>query len=329
MSKPPCWSSWHARLHRQLLLEPWLLPKGQSLLLAVSGGQDSMALVSLLIGLRHLHAWTLMVWHGDHGWHERSGVIALELADWCRSQGLSVQVNRATSSDTGSEAAARQWRYRELAQMARIHGQDVVTGHTATDRAETMLLQMARGTDLAGLGSLRPQRPLQAERPDGAQLRRPLLRFSRSETEAICRDLNLPVWIDPSNNDHAYARNRIRHQVLPVLDDLHPGSSNRIAELSERVSRVQDIQRELSHQALLQLRLNSGLNRRELGKLHRATRRVLLATWLSQRGVPTIDAKVLDELSHRLDPGGAAGHCSLPNGWRLQWKGDALMLDQA
>ena len=78
MSKPPFWTSWHARLHRQLLLEPWLLPKGQPLLLAVSGGQDSMALLSLLIGLRHLPAWTLTVWHGDHGWHERSGVIALE-----------------------------------------------------------------------------------------------------------------------------------------------------------------------------------------------------------------------------------------------------------
>ena len=329
MSKPPFWTSWHARLHRQLLLEPWLLPRGQPLLLAVSGGQDSMALLSLLIGLRHLHAWTLTVWHGDHGWHERSGVIALELADWCQSRGLLVRVNRATSSDTGSEAAARHWRYRELAQMARIHGQDVVTGHTATDRAETMLLQMARGTDLAGLGSLRPQRPLEAERPDGAQLRRPLLCFSRSETEAICRDLNLPVWMDPSNNNHAYARNRIRHQVLPVLEGLHPGSCNRMADLSERVSQVQDIQRELSHQALLRLQHQSGLDRRELGKLQPATRRVLLATWLSQRGVPTIDAKLLDELSHRLDVGNASGYCSLPKGWRLQWKGDALMLDQA
>ena len=328
MTESPSWSPWHARLHRQLQLEPTLLPKGQALLLAVSGGQDSMALLGLLLGLRRLHAWTLTVWHGDHSWHDRSGAIALELANWCRSQGLSVQVSRAEANDTKSEAAARQWRYRELVQIAQTHGQDVVTGHTATDRAETMLLQMARGTDLAGLGSLRTQRPLEAELPNGAQLRRPLLRFNRSETAALCQDLNLPVWLDPSNSDLAFARNRIRHQVLPVLEDLYPGSSNRMADLSERVSHVQDIQRELSHQVLLQLQRQSGLDRRKLGTLQPATRRTLLATWLARRGSPAIDANVLTELSHRLGPGGAAGQCTLPDGWTLRWNGDDLTLEQ-
>ena len=329
MSEPTRWGPWHDRLHRQLLHEPQLLPDGQALLLAVSGGQDSMALMSLLVGMRHLHSWNLSIWHGDHGWHERSGEIARNLANWCRSQNLPVQVSQASTGEAGSEATARKWRYQELQKLAERESRDVVTGHTATDRAETILLQMARGSDLAGLGSLRSQRPLEATRPKGPQLRRPLLQFNRSETAAICRDLHLPIWIDPSNNNPGFARNRIRQQVFPVLEDLHPGSTSRMANLAERLSQVRDSQWELSVLALQQLRnSHRGLNRRALGELQHPTRRTLLATWLKQQGVPTIDASLLEQLSHRLALGEPGGRCDLPGRWTLHWQGADLLLSQ-
>ena len=320
------WTPWHDRLHRQLLRQPDLLPKKACLLLAVSGGQDSIALLVLLNDLVRLHHWDLLVWHGDHSWHAGSTAIAQELTEWCGHRDLPILCNRAEVGSTRTEAAARQWRYGQLTKLAKQDGRDVVTGHTATDRAETLLLQMARGTDLTGLASLRPQRPLDAAHPDGPQLRRPLLGFSRDDTLAICLELNLPIWLDPSNENPIYARNRIRLAVLPVLEELHPGSTHRIAALAERVSQVRDTQQQLASIALETLRFGDGLDRRALGRLPAGTRRTLLANWLNQQGVKAIAATALDRLSHRLALGQPAGQCDLPDRCALVWQGETLWL---
>ena len=320
------WTAWHDRLHRRLLQQPALLPSGSRLLLAVSGGQDSMALCALLRQLAPLHHWDLTLWHGDHGWHPDSGRFAAELSDWARGQELAIRIEQAEPAAVASEAAARRWRYGCLMEQASAGQRDVVTGHTATDRAETLLLQMARGTDLAGLGSLRPLRPLSADAPEGPWLRRPLLNFSRGDTAAICRELALPLWIDPSNDDPAYARNRIRLELLPVLETLHPGAERRMADLAERLSQVQDTRQELSELALQHLQRPDGLNRRGLGRLSGSSRRQLLALWLEQQGVPNCDAALLEELSRRLALGAAGGGCDLPGGWRLSWQGNDLTL---
>jgi tRNA(Ile)-lysidine synthase len=320
------WSPWHDNLHQRLQQQPKLLPERQPLLLAVSGGQDSMALLVLLQELQRLHHWPLNIWHGDHGWHPGSAVIAADLKSWCQQRDLPVQVDQAPQGSTASEASARQWRYSQLQQRAEQLGADVVTGHTASDRAETLLLQLARGTDLAGLGALRPVRPLCNNSPNGAQLRRPLLGFSRADTAAMCRDLQVPIWEDPSNESPAFARNRIRAEVLPVLEQLHPGSSQRMAELAERTSQLQDTQQELSQLALEPLRTSTGLDRRRLGALQPSTRRQLLAVWLVEQGVPGLNAALLQQLTDRLALGGAGGGCDLAGGWRLQWQGDNLSL---
>ena len=323
--RPPAlaWTSWHHQLHNRLRQKPQLLPAGARLLLAISGGQDSMALLGLLLELQHQHRWTLQLWHGDHGWHANSTTVAAELQKWCNRQDLKLELRRAPGELARTEAAARRWRYDTLEGLARGSGADVVTGHTASDRAETMLLQVARGSDLAGLTTLRPVRPLSA---DGPQLRRPLLGFSRADTAAICRDLALPVWEDPSNQSASFARNRIRHEVLPVLEALHPGCSRRIAEQAERLSQLQDTQTELSALVLEQLQNGDGLNRRQIGTLSSATRRQLLAQWLQIQGVPAIDAAQLDQLSTKLATGAPGGSSHLPGGWQLHWRGDALKL---
>jgi tRNA(Ile)-lysidine synthase len=319
------WTSWHDRLHRHLLQQPQLLPDGLCLLLAVSGGQDSMALLALLQGLAPLHGWTLSVWHGDHRWHHGSTQIATELSQWCSQRGLAIQVDQAEPEHVRSEDGARRWRYQQLEEQARQASADVVTGHTASDRAETMLLQLARGSDLAGLAALPFVRSLS---PDGPKLRRPLLHLQRSDTLQVCQDLSLPIWEDPSNQSPIHARNRIRQEVLPVLEELYPGCSKRMSALSARVSQVRDIQQELSNAALLNLATPAGLDRRRLGELRQATRRLLLAHWLQRQGIQPLPADQLEQLSRKLDRGAAAGSADLAGGWQLSWHGSDLTLKQ-
>jgi len=165
------WSPDHLRLHRLLLSRPALLPQGSPLLLAVSGGQDSMALLALLGDLRRLHHWSLALWHGDHRWRADSAQQASELADWAREQDLPLTIDVWSEPEPG-EAAARDWRYQRLTHQAqRMGAQRVVTGHTASDRAETLLLQLARGSHRRGLSGPQALRPLAGE----LHLARPLL----------------------------------------------------------------------------------------------------------------------------------------------------------
>ncbi len=322
------WSHWHDRLHRQLLRRPELLPDGASLLLAISGGQDSMALMGLLIGLQHLHHWQLHTWHGDHGWHDQSATVASELHAWCDEQALDLQISRSSKAHTRSEAKARLWRYQELAHVSeRLHCQLVVTAHTASDRAETFLLQLARGTNLAGLGSLRPSRPLRSNDATSPRLVRPMLHFSRHQTALICQDLQLPIWLDPANSSVVFSRNRIRHEVLPVLEALHPGCSQRIAQLSERISHVDDNQRILASLALEPMkRSDRGLHRPSLTALTEPSRRLLLHHWLQQEGVRTLSANQLNILTAAIGPGRPPGRCSLPEKKTLQWSHDSVQL---
>lgn len=336
------WSPDHLRLHRLLRRRPDLLPQGSTLLLAVSGGQDSMALLGLLADLRRLHHWQLQLWHGDHGWRMESGRQAAELAAWAEQRGLTLHSER-WSEPQASEAAAREWRYGCLSRLAgTLAASRVVTGHTASDRAETLLLQLARGSHRRGLGSPRALRPLQESPEPGSvpvnrlQLARPLLQFSRADTARLCSALELPIWPDPSNTDPAYGRNRIRQEVLPVLEALHPGASRRLCGLSERLAEEEESLAELADLALQALaaradaRVEPGpagsLERRPLMALAPANRRRLLRRWLEWSGGPGLAAESLELVLQRLAAGQPPGRLSLAGNLELQWNRERIWL---
>ena len=322
------WSPAHLRLHRLLLRQPQLLPAGASLLLALSGGQDSMALLGLLLGLRRLHRWQLTLWHGDHGWRAESAQQAAALADWCRQQGLTLLHERHSPEGTSakqSEDGARQWRYACLERQALAQGcSHVVSGHTATDRAETLLLHLARGSHRRGLASLRSQRPLGAT---GVQLSRPLLIFERDETAAICTRLGLPIWLDSSNEALDLSRNRIRLQVLPVLEALHRGATRRLSGTAERLQQELDAEQDWQQLALLWLADgHGGLDRRRLVALQRANQGSALLWWLQRRGITGVSARQLAALLPRLQADQPPGQSDLAGGWRLRWDRSRLEL---
>lgn len=211
MSHRSRWTPLHARLHRTLRQRE-LLEQHQRVLIAVSGGQDSLCLGRLLLDLQPKWEWQLAIAHCDHRWLRDEG-LAARVQQLARDWALPFYLQIAPEVRE-TEAAARQWRYQALIEVARSQGYPVIaTGHTHSDRAETLLYNLIRGAGADGLGALRWKRPL----TEKVWLVRPLLAVSRAETGEFCQQQHLPIWDDPYNQDLKYARNRIRQELLPYL----------------------------------------------------------------------------------------------------------------
>ncbi len=196
-----------------------------TVLVAVSGGPDSVALLRGLAKLRRsgddaCAAGTLCAAHLNHQLRgDESAADEQFVVDFCRNLGVPCEVGQVelaaalTPSGGGLETVARQARYRFLEQAAeRCGARYVALAHTADDQAETILHRIVRGTGLAGLGGMTRVRPL-----GHASLVRPLLGFRRNEVVSYLADLAQPFRVDQSNADLRFTRNRIRHDLLPRL----------------------------------------------------------------------------------------------------------------
>ncbi|BFM41169.1 tRNA(Ile)-lysidine synthetase [Synechocystis sp. LKSZ1] len=207
------WTALHSQLHKTLRQRA-ILPRQSPVLIAVSGGQDSVCLLQLLVDLRKHWDWPLAIGHCDHGWALDQGIRE-------HVQGLAVRFDlpcyvKVAQDLPETEAAARQWRYQTLIEIAEEHDYNhLVTGHTQSDRAETLLYNLVRGSGSDGLQALTWQRAL----TPALQLLRPLLGISRRQTGEFCQHLGLPVWEDAYNQSLRYARNRIRQELIPYLQD--------------------------------------------------------------------------------------------------------------
>ena len=226
------WTNFHDRLHRAIRSRQLLL-RGDRVLLAVSGGQDSLCLARSLLDLQPKWDWDIAIVHCDHRWRSDSTANA----DYVEGLAGTWQVpfyRETAIVAPKSEAAARQWRYEVFTKIALQHRySSVATGHTKSDRVETLLYNLIRGAGADGLQSLTLKRSL-FEEGRTINIVRPLLDVTRSETGQFCLDNGLEIWEDTTNNDLQYARNRIRHELLPYLRDrFHPGVEETIARTAE------------------------------------------------------------------------------------------------
>lgn len=223
------WSDLHAKLHRTLRQRD-LLHKGQRILVAVSGGQDSLCIAQLLLDLQLKWGWELAIAHCNHRWRPDSDANAQYVQELAESWQTPFY-NVVADPPPKTEAAARNWRYGELGTIAQSHQfTAVVTGHTLSDRAETFLYNLLRGSGADGLQAMTWKREL----VEGVLLVRPLLEVSRMETGHFCQDRQLRVWEDTTNQDLDYARNRIRQELLPYLrTHFNPQVEQAIAQAAE------------------------------------------------------------------------------------------------
>lgn len=280
------------------------VPPRRRLVVGVSGGVDSM----LLLDLARRHAAAaggipLLAVHVHHGLHPHADDWAAHVERACAAAGVPCVVRRViVASAGGREAAARAARYAAFAGLMEP-GDALLLAHHADDQAETLLLRLLRGSGLSGLGAMRPARRL--PEPADAWLVRPLLPLSRAGIEAEAARCGLSWVEDPSNADRSLDRNRLRHDVLPLLASRWPAVVPTLAATAERLAEADELLNEYLDRelpALLGTAPGWPDDRRPalavapLLAQAPARQRALLRRWLWRCGAPAFQSDWLEQL---------------------------------
>jgi len=220
-------------LVKNALRDECSIKDGAALAVAVSGGPDSMALLHCLILLRDKWRFRLLAVSIDHGLRPESSEEVRGVEAYCAEHGVDfVAAHLHLSSGSNVHARAREARYDALWREAEnALGPDcfLATAHHKDDRAETVLLRLLRGSSLEGLAVL----PARSDR-----LLRPLIRARRRDVELHVARHGVPFVHDPSNVDRRFLRSRVRHEVLPLLEEIGPGIVEHLVDVADQAGQL-------------------------------------------------------------------------------------------
>lgn len=307
--------------------------RGDRVLVGVSGGPDSLSLLSVLTALRKELKLTLRAAYVDHALRpaaaKKEAALVKRLGkEW----GVPVTlVSRKVRPERGEspESAARRVRYAALASVAKKQGcRSIALGHTQDDQAETVLLWILRGVGFTGLAGIPPVR-----REGKLRIVRPLLQVSRREVEQFLKGQGIRPLLDRSNLSRRYTRNRIRHGLIPQLErEYNPQLRRHLAVLAELVrDETEWISQETSSRFRSMARIRKQVVRLDCSKLkkaHPALRRELLrlAVRRLQNGHPRGFAERHWRLLDQLATNGACGAMDLPHGLRAEVRTNSTQL---
>ncbi|MEW6546751.1 MAG: tRNA lysidine(34) synthetase TilS [Bacillota bacterium] len=312
---------------------------GDAVVVAVSGGADSVALLHLLWRMAGRLGLRLHVGHLNHllrgGQAEEDARFVAELAGFLGipcTVGREDVAARAASARVGLEEAGREARYDFLRRLAaEVGARRIALGHTRDDQAETVLMRLLRGTGIEGLAGIPPVR---------GPIVRPLLTVGHAELEEYCREQGLTWRLDPYNFDPGYLRNRVRHRLLPCLEEVAgAGVRERLAELAEALRSDVEWLREVEEQTLARVATRRGdsvvLDAARLEALSPALRGRLVRRAVHmvkqpgrQLGLAHVQA-VLDLLARRTPAGEGAPEVHLPGGVVAWVASDGLVIEPA
>ncbi len=226
-----------------------MLSKGDCVLVALSGGADSVALFHLLLSYQSDLSLSVLAAHVNHGLRgEESNEEEAFVRSLCERHRVPVFVKHLHMAEEypekngGGEARARSLRHAFLQELACAHSAKIATGHTASDNAETVLFHAVRGSFTGGLSGIHPKR---------GRYIRPLLALSRGEVRRFCKERQYFYKDDSSNENTAYSRNFLRLNVLPGLESVHTGAERNLHRLAED---MRELHAYLTEEALLLLK---------------------------------------------------------------------------
>ncbi len=310
-----------------------LLDDAESVLVGLSGGQDSVALLHSLVTIQgvNLRIGALHVHHGMRG--AEADQDAAVVADLCERLALPcTTVHRDVPAEVekgglNPEQAGRAARYQEYERIASAQRFDrIATGHTGTDRAETLLLNLFRGAGLDGLASIPPRRD---------NIIRPLILAERAETAAYCSRHGLPIRTDRSNLDPCYARrNFIRLQLMPMIEERMPGAEQALMRACQAIEEELGWTEPLLRDRLCDVTIEAGDNHAALdatalageagGALNRLLRIALEETRGDLEGVAREHIELIAELVRQRRSGGVV---ELPGTLRARREYDRLIIE--
>jgi tRNA(Ile)-lysidine synthase len=273
--------------------------------IALSGGLDSSALLHLA------HAWArergvaLHAFHIHHGLSANADAWLAHCEQACAALGVTFEARRVElvrKEKTGTEEAARKSRYAALGALCREHGVNLLlTAHHQDDQAETVLLQLLRGSGPAGLSGMDAANaaPELLANPD-LVMARPLLSASRKQLAAYVAEHNIGYINDESNDDPRFARNALRHKVMPALADAFPGFQERFARSAQHAQSAQRLLTELAVQDLAMCLDADCLDIAKLRTLSTDRSYNLLRYWFGTRNLRMPSAAWLSEMLTQL-----------------------------
>lgn len=269
---------------------------------AYSGGLDSSALLHLAHRYAHTHGVRLFAFHVHHGISTNADAWLEHCKRECNGAGIAFDARHVSVQAGDSiEQAARIQRYAALGEMCEVHGVSLLlTAHHQDDQAETVLLHLLRGSGVAGLRGMETLNPAPDLLKTDAVIGRPLLDVSRAELEAYVAALGIAHIDDESNGDVRYARNALRHSVMPVLARHFPGYAERLGRSAIHAQAAQRLLDQLAVQDLAACEEGECLRLAALNALDSDRIDNLIRHWFSVKGVRMPSTAWLAELRQQL-----------------------------
>ncbi|RJG10791.1 tRNA lysidine(34) synthetase TilS [Massilia cavernae] len=272
--------------------------------IAYSGGLDSSALLHLAHAWAQQHGIALHAFHVHHGISPNADAWLAHCEQACAALGVAFASRKVTltKSKSGVEAAARKLRYAALGDMAHERGVTLMlTAHHLDDQAETVLLQLLRGSGPAGLSGMDAANtaPELLGNPE-LVVARPLLPVSRGDLEAYVSEHGLSYVEDESNADARYARNALRHKVMPALADAFPGFQERFARSAAHSQSAQRLLAEMAEQDLGAILREDSVDVAKLRAMSLDRAHNVLRHWFSKRGLRMPSTAWLVEMTTQL-----------------------------
>lgn len=283
-----------------------LLPLPERVLLGLSGGADSMALCRLLMCLRERGHVAFSAVHVNHGLRgeDADGDEAF-VRRFCAANDIPLRVVRLTPPANPSENWAREARYAAFREaLAESGARAVCLAHHMDDQAETVLMHLLRGAGLTGLCGMRRESNVL-----GVPVIRPLLDFSREELRLLLKEAGQPWREDASNGTDAYLRNRVRHELLPLVEQLAPGAAMRIAGTAALLQPEEELLQRMAEAALTGAG-ETYLPLKALADAPEALHARMLRTWLKPLPLDREQTEALCALTRA----GVGDTCNLPGG---------------
>jgi len=283
---------------------------GVLVIVALSGGADSMALLNALleIGIGNVTA--------AHINHNLRGAESLRDEEFVRRECARLNIPLSVFSEDvlaishqsgeGVEETGRRIRYGRLAELAASCCGVIATAHTASDSVETVLLHMIRGCGTRGLGGIPPVRRLEGDSP--VEVIRPLILCTRAEVEAYCTAREIPFVQDSTNKDTAYARNRLRHRIIPEMTVINPRATDAILRMAQQSAELTSMLDEQSKHLLKSAEMSDnygGYVAEALSALSAPMQRHVLAYAAARDGGHICDSHQIELMQEILANGGS------------------------